>query len=79
MTTQLINWMTALCSECEEPTEPEFFCGAFDYEGPNGTQTHNPGDEWLSACCSAVINDECGGEWTPDFGDFQFADKRREL
>ena len=59
----VLNWMDAICSECGEECEPEFWSGMTDIG--DGT-AHNFGDSWLSACCYADMLDVCGGDWVPE-------------
>ena len=61
---QVTNSKNAICSECETKCKPEFWSGETDIG--DGTK-HNFGDEWKSDCCSADIEDVCGGEWVPEY------------
>lgn len=62
----IANRNDAVCSDCGKPCEPVWQDNRFDYDGPAGVETHDPGSYWVSDCCEDDVYDKNGGQWKPE-------------
>jgi len=56
-----------ICPECGKDIDPRWEDCTFDYEGPCGRETHDPGSYWACPGCDTALDYEPEPPPEPDY------------